>query len=143
MKSVVRLRENFVTEVKVGKYTATFDSPATLGGTEGMCPGEGLLSSIAGCKIMSFKMAANAKRIDFNDFKDLEVEVSAEINPDGELEGTKMAKLRVTKIHTVYKLKTTKSQSEVEELIKAVDEICVVGQALDSNIERTQEIIIL
>lgn len=142
MKSVVVLKDDFVTEVNVGNYSTVLDKPCSMGGSKGMCPVEAMLSAIAGCKIMSFKMAVQAKGMNFEDYKDLQVEVSAELNDIGSLEGTKMAKLRVRSLHTVYKLKTTKSQSEVEELIKSVDELCVVGQALDDNIIKTQEITI-
>lgn len=143
MKSIVKIKNDFVAEVTAGNYSTTLDRPADMGGTEGMCPGEAMLSAIGGCKVMSFKMAVQAKGLNLEDFKEIEVEVSAEMEGIGTLEGTKMPLSRIKSLHTIYKLKTSKSREDIEDILKAVDQLCVVGQALDHNITKTQEIVLV
>lgn len=122
------------------QHVVIMDSQAPLGSDKGMSPGELLLNSIAGCKIMSFTTAARIKKITFSD---LSVEVVGDAEEVGVIEGFNIHKKEIKSLKIIYKLKTSSTKEELEECIEIVDQLCTVANALSDKIEKVNEIIIL
>ncbi|MEF9951993.1 MAG: OsmC family protein [Clostridium sp.] len=115
------------------------DMPEPFGDNKGMTPGDMLLNSIAGCKIISFVSLGKKFNITF---EDIEVEISGEVEKTGLVRDTHFPKKELVSIHTIYRITTPHSQEDIEDFLLKVDDLCIVGNALSDNIKKTSEIII-
>lgn len=140
MKCIAEHVEKRTIKSSSREHTVIMDSQAPLGSNKGMSPGELLLNSIAGCKMLSFTSAARLKKINFSD---LSIEIIAEAKDAGIIEEVNIPKKEISKLHIIYRLKTQNSKEEIEECLKLVDELCTVANALSEKIEKTNEIIIV
>ncbi|MEG0370762.1 MAG: OsmC family protein [Clostridium sp.] len=121
-------------------HNVSMDMPSPIGQNKAMTPGEMLLSSIAGCKIISFSSLAKKSSINFDE---LTVEISGGIGGSGFIDGTKIPTKEIVSIHTTYKIKTTNTRDELEEFLVIVDKACTVAKAISQDIKSTNEVIML
>lgn len=121
-------------------YDVIMDAAPPLGQKKGMSPGELLLNSLAGCKVMS--LISVAKRENIN-IEDLTIEITGETGQiDSSSEGSIKGKA-FKNIHTIYRIKTPNSKEEVEDFVYKANKLCTVENSLSEDIEKTSEIIIV
>lgn len=140
MKCIAK-HEGKVTVKSISReHEVTMDLSAPVGENKGMTPGEMLLSSVAGCKIISFNTVARMNKVSFTD---LSIEIEAEAEEAGFLEGTKIPRKEIKALHTIYKLKSQNTREEIEVCVELVDKLCTVGNALSEKIKNTHDIILV
>ncbi|MEG0128940.1 MAG: OsmC family protein [Clostridium sp.] len=122
-----------------GEHDVLMDMPTPFGEDRGMTPGDMLLNSIAGCKIISFVSLAKKFNIEFSD---IEVEITGEVDKTGFVGDTHIPKKEIVSMNVIYRIATGHTKEEIEDFLLKVDDLCVVGNALSDNIKKTSEVII-
>jgi uncharacterized OsmC-like protein len=100
-------------------------------------PLETLLSALSACKLVSFWDLAEKNKIDF---EDVSIEITAVVGPAGRIEGTHQPRNTTKSIHSIWHIKSSQSDEQIEEYLKIVDQVCTVGSSLNPAIEFTHEI---
>lgn len=144
-KKEIQVQTQFVDEtVKVKASTRDFeiffDEPSQLGGKDtAPKPTEVLLASLAACKMICAKLYAPKYGIHL---QSLEVDCFGESNPDGFGRKDPQAKVGLTKIKTLYKIKANNSDQAVKEFISFIESACPVKDTLVNTPQLEEETVI-
>ena len=127
-------KNNLQLEVRARDFQITVDEPEASGGDNtGMNPVELLLSSIASCQTITALIFADFYGIPVDDIK---VEAEGGMDPDGFSGMDPDARPGIQKIHFRFMIiKSRAPRVQVEELLKAVERMCPVGDSFRRGVE--------
>lgn len=126
------------TTVSSRTHSFTLDEPQSLGGTDaGMNPVEALLGALGACKCIVARCYAEAHGITL---RDITVECSGVLDPDGFLGKNPEAKIGFSSIHSVFRIEADNSPEEIAEFVAFVDRTCPVQDTLSNPATMTHEI---
>lgn len=140
MKCITEYKSGLNIKSTSRSHSIMMDMTSPLGENKGMTPGELLMNSIAGCKMITFVSLAKLNNVTV---EDLVIEVTGNTENIGFVDNIKVPKKLFKSIHIIYKVKTPNTNKEIREYLKLVDECCTVANALSKDIKVTDEVIIL
>jgi len=104
------------------------DEPEGLGGTDlGMNPIEALLNALGACKCIVTRLAAKSMGIPL---ESLSIECKGTLDPDGFQDINPNAKIGLSEIETVFHIKSSANDADIEKLIAYVDSHCPVNDTI-------------
>ncbi len=104
------------------------DEPERLGGSDlGMNPIEAMLCSLGACKCIIARSGAKKMGLKLDE---ISVECSGVLDPDGVNGKNADAKVGLSRIDSVYTIKSPESTEDLEKLIAYVDKYCPVQDTL-------------
>ncbi len=108
--------------------TFVLDEPKDLGGSDaGMNPIESMLASLGACKCIVTKIAAQKMGINL---EGVSVECEGTMDFGGFMGTNPDAKIGLSNIESVYTIKSSSSDEEIEKLIAFVDTHCPVHDTI-------------
>ena len=126
------------TTVTARDMSFTLDEPAELGGTNrGMNPVEALLGALGACKCIVIRSFGPAHGIKV---KDVAVECSGVLDPDGFMGKNPEAKIGFSQIHTRFHIDADNTREELEAFLEFVETHCPVQDTLSNPAVSTFEL---
>lgn len=114
-------------------FSVVLDEPLEQGGTNaGMNPIELALCSVCACQTITAAIFADFYGILVDDIK---VEAEGGMDPDGFSGMDPDARPGIQKIHFRFMIKSRAPRVQVEELVKAVERMCPVGDSFRRGVE--------
>ncbi|WP_414044165.1 OsmC family protein [Macrococcus sp. EM39E] len=141
MRASVESIEGLKVESSVRDFKMIMDEPESLGGTNtGMNPIEALLSAVGGCKVIVARSFAKMKRIDL---EAITIDVEGTLDTDGFTGRNKEAKIGLSHLKTIYKIKANNSEEELKAFVDFIERTCPVIDTIVNAPELEREINIL
>ena len=126
-------KKDLQVEVKARDFSIILDEPQEQGGTNaGMNPIELALCSVCACQTITAAIFADFYGIPVDDIK---VEAEGGMDPDGFSGMNPDARPGIQKIHFRFMIKSRAPRVQVEELVKAVERMCPVGDSFRRGVE--------
>ncbi|WP_414050804.1 OsmC family protein [Macrococcus animalis] len=141
MRASVESIEGLKVESSVRDFKMIMDEPESLGGTNnGMNPVEALLSAVGGCKVIVARSFAKMKKIDL---QAITIDVEGTLDTDGFTGRNKEAKIGLSHLKTIYKIKANNSEEELKAFVDFIERTCPVIDTIVNAPEFEREISIL
>ncbi|WP_414049089.1 OsmC family protein [Macrococcus animalis] len=141
MRASVESIEGLKVESSVRDFKMIMDEPESLGGTNnGMNPVEALLSAVGGCKVIVARSFAKMKKIDL---QAITIDVEGTLDTDGFTGRNKEAKIGLSHLKTIYKIKANNSEEELKAFVDFIERTCPVIDTIVNAPELEREINIL
>ncbi|MCG7426247.1 OsmC family protein [Helcobacillus sp. ACRRO] len=110
------------------QHTITVDEPAALGGTDlGANPVELLLAALGSCQVIVARAYAEARGINL---RDVAIDVTGTLDPDGFLGKNPDAKLGFSAITSRFRIDAENTQEEIEQFVEFIEATCPVLDTL-------------
>lgn len=122
--AVVEAKDGLTMECKSRNFDLILDEPKELGGNdEGMNPVECLLNAIGACKGIVARSFAKAHNLDI---KNIRIELSGVLDPNGFMGKDPEAKIGFSQIETNYYFESDEPEDKLQEFVNFVDKTCPV-----------------